>query len=51
VTGIALSFSLVPALLMLASLFVLGRYRLRERDLDAATETGNGEPASTEGSP
>lgn len=33
IAGIALSFSLVPALLMLASLFVLGRYRLREQDL------------------
>ncbi len=34
VVGIALSFSLIPALLMLASLAVLGRYRLRERDVD-----------------
>lgn len=33
VTGIALSFSLVPAVLMALSLFVLGRYRLREGDL------------------
>ncbi len=35
VTGIALSFSLIPALLMLASLFTLRRYRLRESDLTA----------------
>lgn len=34
VVGIALSFSLIPALLMLASLAVLGRYRLRERDVN-----------------
>lgn len=33
VTGIALSFSLLPAALMLLSLFTLGRYRLREDDL------------------
>lgn len=33
VSGIALSFSLLPALLMFASLFTLRRYRLRERDL------------------
>ncbi len=33
VIGITLSFSLVPALLMLASLFTLRRYRLTEHDL------------------
>src|SRR5690606_34100966 len=32
VTGIAVSFSILPALLMLASLAVLTRHRLRERD-------------------
>lgn len=31
--GIAVSFSLLPAALMLLSLFALGRYRLREQDL------------------
>ena len=35
VSGIALSFSLLPALLMLLSLVVLGRYRLREGDIAA----------------
>lgn len=39
VTGIALSFSLLPAVLMLLSLFTLRRYRLRESDL-VATEAG-----------
>lgn len=33
VTGIALAFSLVPAVLMLLSLVALQRYRLREHDL------------------
>ena len=36
ISGIALSFSLVPALLMLLSLLVLGRYRLRRGDLEAS---------------
>lgn len=36
VTGIALSFSLLPALLMLASLFTLRGYRLRESDIASA---------------
>lgn len=36
VAGIALSFSLFPALLMVASLAVFTRYRLREQDLIAA---------------
>lgn len=44
VTGIALSFSLVPALLMAASLFVLRRYRLREQDVVAAAQSA--EPAA-----
>lgn len=35
VAGIALSFSLLPAVLMILSLLVLGRYRLRARDVDA----------------
>lgn len=48
VSGIALSFSLLPALLMLASLFALGRYRLRSVDIPAAT---GGAPASTEAGP
>lgn len=38
VTGIALSFSLLPAALMLASLVTLRRYRLRESDLATASE-------------
>lgn len=33
ITGIAVSFSLLPAALMLLSLVALGRYRLREADL------------------
>lgn len=33
--GIALSFSLLPAVLMLLSLLVFGRYRLRRNDLEA----------------
>ncbi|WP_336645842.1 MFS transporter [Microbacterium sp. USHLN186] len=33
VTGIAIAFSLLPAVLMLASLVVLARYRLREHDI------------------
>jgi len=33
ISGIALSFSLLPAALMFASLFMLRRYRLRESDL------------------
>lgn len=37
VTGIALSFSLIPALLMFASILVLRRYRLRESDIAAYT--------------
>lgn len=35
VNGISLSFSLVPAVLMVGSLLVLRRYRLRERDVVA----------------
>lgn len=42
VTGIALSFSLVPAALMFCSLFTLRRYRLRESDL-AATDSYSGD--------
>jgi len=33
VTGIAIAFSLLPALIMLLSLVALARYRLRERDI------------------
>jgi Na+/melibiose symporter-like transporter len=39
VIGIVLSFSLVPAALMLASLFTLSRYRLRKSDIDAPIPT------------
>lgn len=35
VAGIVLSFSILPALLMIASLFVLRRYRLRRSDIEA----------------
>lgn len=38
VSGIALSFSLLPALLMLASLAALRRYRLHERDIAGLAE-------------
>lgn len=37
VTGIVLSFSILPAVLMAASLLTLGRYRLRRADIDAVT--------------
>ncbi|WP_411721721.1 MFS transporter [Mycetocola sp.] len=37
IVGIVLSFSVVPALLLLASLFTLRRYRLRKVDIDVAT--------------
>ncbi|MFS0912080.1 MFS transporter [Microbacterium sp. 179-I 3D2 NHS] len=37
VTGIVLSFSILPALLMAASLATLGRYRLRRADIDDPT--------------
>lgn len=37
VSGITLSFSLIPALLMLASLATLRGYKLSERDIDPAT--------------
>ena len=40
VTGIALSFSAVPALLTLASLLFLARYRLRRADIAAAAPQG-----------
>lgn len=50
ITGIALSFSLLPALLMFASLFALGRYRLREHDVAghpaAGATTGTEEDAA-----
>ena len=35
ITGIVLSFSILPAVLMAASLLTLGRYRLRREDIDA----------------
>ncbi|HEV7848477.1 MAG TPA: MFS transporter [Mycetocola sp.] len=35
--GIVLSFSVVPALLLIASLFTLRRYRLRQGDIDLPT--------------
>lgn len=46
ISGIALSFSLLPALLMFASLFTLRRYRLRESDLTATPPASD---AKTEG--
>ncbi len=45
VTGIALSFSLLPAALMLLSLFALRRYRLRENDLAPAGASPNPHPS------
>lgn len=36
ITGIVLSFSLLPAVLMAASLLTLHRYRLRREDIDSA---------------
>ena len=43
VTGIAVSFGIVPAVLTLASLIFLARYRLRRSDIDEAPTT----PAAT----
>ena len=41
VAGIVLAFSVVPALIMAASLLTLGRYRLRQTDIDVKqTPTG-----------
>ncbi|KJQ53343.1 MFS transporter [Microbacterium sp. SA39] len=40
ITGIVLSFSIVPAALMAASLLTLRRYRLRRHDIDVAARTG-----------
>lgn len=37
ITGIVLSFSILPAVLMAASLWTLRHYRLRREDIDAAT--------------
>ncbi|MFK3676809.1 MFS transporter [Microbacterium sp. NPDC090218] len=37
ITGIVLSFSILPAVLMAASLLTLRHYRLRREDIDAAT--------------
>jgi Na+/melibiose symporter-like transporter len=39
VAGIVLSFSIVPAVLIGASLISLARYRLRKTDIDVATPT------------
>jgi GPH family glycoside/pentoside/hexuronide:cation symporter len=36
ITGIVLSFSAVPAILMALSLVPLGRYRLRRADIETA---------------
>lgn len=41
VAGIALGFSIVPAVLTLASLLFLARYRLRRDDIDAAVPAGD----------
>lgn len=40
VTGITLSFSLIPAVLMAFSLFTLRAYRLRQRDVEALPHEG-----------
>lgn len=47
ISGISLAFSLVPALLMLASLWTLRRYKLKEPDfaVDAKYPTAAGGPA------
>jgi Na+/melibiose symporter-like transporter len=50
VAGIALSFSLLPAVLMLLSLLVLGRYRLRQADIEAARAGGADDSAGRAGS-
>ena len=38
ITGIVVSFSVVPAALIILSLLTLGRYRLRRGDIEPATE-------------
>lgn len=40
ITGIVLSFSILPAALMAASLLTLRHYRLRRHDIDVAASTG-----------
>ena len=40
ITGIVLSFSILPAVLMAASLLTLRRYHLRRHDIDLAAEPG-----------
>ncbi|WP_435749107.1 MFS transporter [Microbacterium sp. PMB16] len=40
ITGIVLSFSILPAVLMAASLLTLRRYRLRRHDIDVETSPG-----------
>ncbi|GAA2935426.1 MFS transporter [Microbacterium luteolum] len=40
ITGIVLSFSILPAVLMAASLLTLRHYRLRRHDIDVAAEPG-----------
>ncbi len=46
VAGIVLSFSAVPAVLMLVSLVTLARYRLRRRDIDSVPTLAATEAAS-----
>ena len=51
IAGIALSFSLLPAILMLLSLFTLGKYRIREHDVSGApAPTAPAVPPHTEAS-
>ncbi|MGF3055939.1 MFS transporter [Microbacterium sp. YY-01] len=38
ITGIAISFSLIPAILMVLSIVTLARYRLREADVNSARD-------------
>ena len=51
VAAISLCFSLIPAALMLASLFVLERYELRERDLGRAPGPDEGDDVQGAGDP
>ncbi|MGO2540623.1 MFS transporter [Specibacter sp. AOP5-B1-6] len=49
INGIILSFSLVPALLIVVSLLVFRRYPLRQQDIDAGAN--NSAPPHTKGAP
>jgi Na+/melibiose symporter-like transporter len=49
IAGIVISFSVVPAVIMLLSLLTLARYRLRKHDIERAVEGGAGGVPSAAG--